>query len=122
MAISTVALRASGRSSKSAPISARVLKAWRGVSLRAAVVRDEAAVRDGEQGVVGVVIARLGEEGLVGGHHREAVGVGEPQQFPLDHALVGQAVAQDLDVEVVLAEGGLQLRETAGGEFDPPLA
>ena len=97
------------------------LEAVPGGQLAAAVVRDEAAIRDRQERVVGVVVALAGEERLVGGHHREAVRVRQAQQFPLDHALVGEAVAQDLDVEPVLAEGPAQLRQAAGGELGPAL-
>ncbi|MET3868693.1 hypothetical protein ABIC20_006002 [Methylobacterium radiotolerans] len=71
----------------------------------AAVVGDEAALRDGEQRVVGVVIVRLGEEGLVRRHDPEAVPTGEVEERGLDPPLLGQAVALDLHVEPVLAEG-----------------
>ncbi|TXN25318.1 hypothetical protein FV225_24990, partial [Methylobacterium sp. WL93] len=79
--------------------------------LAAAVVGDDAPVGDREQRVVGVVIARLAEERLVGGGDRQAVAVGHAQQLGLDPTLVVEAVALELDVEPALAEGGAQ-----GGE------
>ena len=90
--------------------------------LAAALVRNEAPLGDGEQRVVGVVIVGLGEERFVGGHDREAVGIGEPDQLALHHALVIEPVAQDLHVEPVLAESLFQLGETAGGELDTSAA
>ncbi|GJE45033.1 hypothetical protein AEGHOMDF_4227 [Methylobacterium soli] len=87
----------------------------------AALVRDEPAIRDGQQGVVSVEIVGLGEEGLVRGDDRQAAAVGKPQQLALHEILVVEAVAQDLDIEVVLAEGLPELIEPGGGEFRPPL-
>jgi hypothetical protein len=74
----------------------------------AALVRDDAAFRDGEQGIVGVVIVGLGEVGLVGRGDPETVPAGEVEERGLDPPFLGQAVALQLDVEPVLAEGLLE--------------
>ena len=88
----------------------------------ALVVGDEPTFGDGQQRVVRLVILGLGEVGLVRRHQREAVPVGEPNQLALDGALVGEAVALQLDVETVLAEGafeGFEARERQFGAIGP---
>ena len=116
MAISTLAGSASGRSAKSAAISGARLEIMLRRQPAAVLVGDEAALGDGEQRVVRLVIVGLGEKRLVRRDDRHAAAVGELDELGLDGALVFEAVALDLDVEPV-AEGILQDIEAALREF-----
>ena len=73
---------------------------------------EHAPLGDAEQRVVGLVVVDGREERLVGGDERHALGVGEVDQRRLDGALLGEAVALQLDIEPV-AERRLEGRPGA---------
>ncbi len=95
------------------------LEAVLGVELAAVGLRQHAPFRDADQRVVGFVIGGAGEIRLVGRDQRHAFGIGEIDQHRLGHALVGGAVALQLDVEAV-AEQAVQRVEPRGGEMALP--
>ena len=68
-----------------------------------------------KQRVVGLVVLDGGKARLVGGHERNALGVGEIDERRFDGALVGKAVALQLDIEAV-AESGEQRIHARGGQ------
>ncbi len=84
-----------------------------------ALVGDDPPLRDGQQGVMGVVIVGLGEIGLVRRDDAEAVTTGEVEERGLHPPLFGQPVALELDVEPVLAEGRLEALQTGERQFGP---
>ena len=67
----------------------------------AVLVGDDPAIRDGEKRIVRLVVAGLGEEGLVRRDDGQTVAVGERDQLGLDRALVVEPMTLDFDVEVV---------------------
>ncbi len=71
---------------------------------------------DAQERVVGLVVLDGREARLVGGDERNALGVGEIDERGLDGALVGEAVALQLDIEAV-AESGEQRIHARGGEM-----
>ena len=86
-----------------------------GGELAAVGLGDDAALGDGDQRIVGVVVLALGEVRLVGGHERNVAGIGELDQRAFGDALARRAVALQLHVKPV-AEQFLQRRAAGGGE------
>ena len=66
---------------------------------RAVVLGDIGAVRDTQQSVVSFVHRGVDKKGLVGGHQRQVVDVGEVDQRSLDAILDRQTMALHLDIE-----------------------
>jgi hypothetical protein len=91
------------------------LEAVLGVELAAVALRHHAAFRDADQRVVRLMIGAVGKIRLIGGDQRNALGIGEINQHRLGHALVGGAVALQLDIKAV-AEQAVQRVEPRGGE------
>ena len=87
-----------------------------GGELAAVGLGDHAALGDGDQRVVGVVVLALGEERLVGGDERNVPGIGQLDQRAFGGALARRAVALQLHVEPV-AEQLLQRGAARGGEI-----
>ena len=65
----------------------------------ALLIRDQGAVRDADQGVVGLEHAGIGEMAVVGGDDRQVEAVGKVQQRRLYTGLDLQPVAHDLHVD-----------------------
>ena len=62
---------------------------------------ERAPLGDAQQRVVGLVVIDGRKERLVGGDERNALGIGEIDERRLDGALLGEAVALQLDIEPV---------------------
>ena len=70
-------------------------------------LRQQAALGDADQRVMGFVVIGGGEKRLVGGNKRNASRIGEIDEGGLARALLGEAMTLQLDVEPV-AEQALQ--------------
>ncbi len=95
------------------------LEVMLGRELAAVGLGNDAALRDGDQGVMGVVVVAPGEVRLVGGDERNVAGVGELDQRAFGGLLVRRAVTLQLHVEAV-AEQRLQHSAARRGEVMLP--
>ena len=87
-----------------------------GVDLAAVAFGQHSPFRDADQCVMRFVIGAVGEVRLVGGDQRNVLGISQIDQHRLGHALVGGAVALQLDIKAV-AEQAMQRIEPRGGEM-----
>ncbi len=104
-----------GQVGEQARHGAGVLEVMLGAQMAALVARNVASLGDADERVVSLEIARLGEEGVVGGDHRECRFAGKRQQMRLDRLLLLQPVALQLDIEAVAEEVGERLEAAGGG-------
>ncbi len=77
---------------------------------------EHAPLGDAQQRVVGLVVVDGRKERLVGGDERDTLGIGEIDERGLDGALLGEAVALQLDIEPV-AERLLERVQARSGEM-----
>ena len=87
------------------------LEAVLGRELPPLALADNRALGDADQRVMRLVVRQRGEIRLVGGDERQAAVVGEIDKRAFDLALLGQAMALQLDVEAAV-EQPLQHGET----------
>ena len=92
------------------------LEAVLGIELAAVAFGEHAPFRDADQRVMRFMVGGAGEIRFVGSDQREAFAVGQIDQHRFGHALVGGAVALQLDIKPV-AEQAVQRVEPRGGEM-----
>ena len=82
-------------------------------------IRERDALLDAEQHVMRLLVARIGEERIVGGDQRQIVRIGEIDEIALDALLLRHAVAHQLDIEPAAEKRGKLQQHRLGGWLLP---